>query len=97
MPGETGVTVVTTLVCFFNLHARLRVHRAPGIPCALYIERAERKQHLAQKTRGEIAKSCPSVIARSDLSAEAQRAKAEATKQSNSPLAARWIASLRSQ
>ena len=35
MPGETGVTVVTTLVCFFILHARLRAHRAPGIPCAL--------------------------------------------------------------
>jgi len=37
MPGETGVTVVTMLVCFtYHLHARLRVHRAPGIPCALY-------------------------------------------------------------
>ncbi len=27
--------VVTTLVCFFILHARLRVQRAPGFPCAL--------------------------------------------------------------
>ena len=35
MPDDLGVTVVTTLVCFFILHARLRVHRAPGIPCAL--------------------------------------------------------------
>jgi len=35
MPGEPGVTVVTLLVCFFILHARLRAHRAPGIPCAL--------------------------------------------------------------
>ena len=35
MPGEPGVTVVTILVCFFILHARLRAHRAPGIPCAL--------------------------------------------------------------
>src|SRR5260370_41662969 len=35
MPGETGVTVVTTLVCFIHLHARLRVHWASGIPCAL--------------------------------------------------------------
>src|SRR5947199_10472277 len=35
MPGVPGVTVVTMLVCFFILHARLRVHRAPGIPCAL--------------------------------------------------------------
>src|SRR5437763_2630497 len=32
MPGVTGVTVVTMLVCFFILHARLRAHRAPGIP-----------------------------------------------------------------
>src|ERR1700723_1929268 len=31
----SGVTVVTTLVCFFTLHTRLRAHRAPGIPCAL--------------------------------------------------------------
>src|SRR2546421_7726738 len=36
MPGVSGVTVVTTLVCFFILHARLRAHRAPGIPCALF-------------------------------------------------------------
>jgi len=35
MPGSSGVTVVTMLVCFFHLHARLRAHRAPGIPCAL--------------------------------------------------------------
>jgi hypothetical protein len=26
MPGETGVTVVTTLVCFVIFHARLRAH-----------------------------------------------------------------------
>src|SRR6185437_13439102 len=36
MPDEPGVTVVTTLVCFFILHARLRAQRAPGIPCALF-------------------------------------------------------------
>jgi hypothetical protein len=35
MPGESGVTVVTMLVCFFILRTRLRVQRAPGIPCAL--------------------------------------------------------------
>jgi hypothetical protein len=35
MPGDSGVTVVTTLVCFFTLPARLRAHQAPGIPCAL--------------------------------------------------------------
>src|ERR1700722_2969521 len=38
MSGETDVTVVTTLVCFFHLHARLRAQRAPGIPCALCFE-----------------------------------------------------------
>src|ERR1700759_4228587 len=37
------------------------------------------------------------VIARSDLSAEARRAKAGATKQSISQLVLAWIASLRSQ
>jgi hypothetical protein len=35
MPDDGVVPVVTTLVCFFHLHARLRVHVAPGIPCAL--------------------------------------------------------------
>src|SRR5882757_7982055 len=35
MPGDSGVTVVTMLVCFFILHTRLRAQRAPGIPCAL--------------------------------------------------------------
>jgi hypothetical protein len=35
MPGVSGVTVVTTLVCFYHLHTRLRAQRAPGIPCAL--------------------------------------------------------------
>jgi hypothetical protein len=35
MPDESGVTVVTMLVCFFILHARPRARRAPGIPCAL--------------------------------------------------------------
>src|SRR5205823_8805333 len=33
----SGVTVVTTLVCFVLFsHARLRAHWAPGIPCALF-------------------------------------------------------------
>src|SRR5580698_5394436 len=39
MPGDSGEPVVTTLVCFFILHARLRVHRAPGISCALCYQR----------------------------------------------------------
>jgi hypothetical protein len=35
MPDRFGEPVVTTLVCFLYLHARLRVREAPGIPCAL--------------------------------------------------------------
>jgi hypothetical protein len=39
MPGDSGATVVTTLVWFvFISHARLRVHRVPGIPHALLIQ-----------------------------------------------------------
>jgi len=37
MPECFGEPVVTTLACFFHLHARLRVRQAPGIPCALFI------------------------------------------------------------
>src|SRR5438874_8672865 len=36
MPGCSGEPVVTTSCAFYFLHARLRVQRAPGIPCALY-------------------------------------------------------------
>src|SRR5882757_10019196 len=33
MPGRSGVTVVTMLVCLLShLHMRLRVHQAPGFP-----------------------------------------------------------------
>jgi hypothetical protein len=36
MPGQSGEPTVTMLVCSLQLsHARLRVHRAPGIPHAL--------------------------------------------------------------
>ena len=72
MPGESGVTVVTMLVCFFILHARLRVHRAPGIPCAPIF--SGRKIHaqlgrIASRDRGgvlEIANQYFAVIARSE-------------------------------
>src|SRR6476646_1111130 len=40
MPGRSGEPVVTTLGCLFLSAPRLRVHRAPGIPCALLFERA---------------------------------------------------------
>src|SRR6266403_3267965 len=41
MPGRSGVTVVTNSYACFILHARLRAHRAPGIPCALSFEGRE--------------------------------------------------------
>src|SRR5260370_7970648 len=37
MPGETGVTVVTMLVCLFYFARESATHRAPCIPCALLI------------------------------------------------------------
>ncbi len=41
-PGRSGEPVVTTLVYFdFLSYARLRVHRAPGFPCALCYLRAD--------------------------------------------------------
>src|SRR5712672_1222627 len=55
MPGRSGVTVVTMLVCFFHLHARLRVHRAPGIPSALCYQRGETV--LANLWRNRAARS----------------------------------------
>ena len=48
---------VTTLVCFFISHARLRVQQAPGIPHALCFGRRITRQKLA-RTCGEIAKLC---------------------------------------
>src|SRR3954463_8209207 len=58
MPGEAGVTVVTMLVCFFILHARLRARRAPGIPCALMLFWGERFMHRSGASRREMAEVC---------------------------------------
>ena len=81
MPGCSGVTRgdYTRVLCFLS-HARLRAHRAPGIPCALVSEGAGPKRKPRAKTCGEIAKLCPPSL-------RAQR------KQSTFPLAAPWIAS----
>jgi len=47
------------LVCFFTLHARLRVHWAPGFPCALYSgDGSQESEQNSRETRGEIAKLC---------------------------------------
>src|SRR5882724_10236017 len=56
MPGRSGVTVVTMLVCLFFFHTRLRAHRAPGIPCALYFW-AKGFMYNSGASRREIAES----------------------------------------
>jgi hypothetical protein len=60
MPGESGGPVVTTLVCLpYHLHARLRVHWAPGIPHALYSKErrnsfCKTRAHRAARSRSHI-------------------------------------------
>ena len=61
MPGDSGEPVVTTLVClFYYLHARLRVHRAPGISCALFIGGMNDVCTTRAKSRRGNAESCSS-------------------------------------
>jgi hypothetical protein len=55
MPGDSGVTVVTMLVCFFHLHMRPRAHRASGIPCALMFSQGQtsgKPRARARRDRG---------------------------------------------
>src|SRR5258705_9279966 len=52
MSVDPSEPVVTTLVCFFNLHARLRVQLAPGIPCALCLSRGTILQSSGASRRG---------------------------------------------
>jgi hypothetical protein len=58
MPDPFGEPVVTILACFSLSHARLRVHRAPGIPCALRFPSRARKANLVRTGSG-IANPCP--------------------------------------
>src|ERR1700682_6440918 len=85
MPGESGVTVVTMLVCFIYF-----AREAAGALSARHSPRplfflGERFMHnsgaFAPRDCGHVSGFY--VIARSDLSAVAQRAKAKATKQSS--------------
>jgi hypothetical protein len=63
MPGDPGVPVVTTLVCsLHHLHARLRVHWAPGIPHALFFQGRKIPANLG-RSRRENAEACFDVIA----------------------------------
>ncbi len=56
MPGFSGEPVVTTLVCLLHiLHARLWVHWAPGIPCALCFLWADGFCKNSDASRREIA------------------------------------------
>src|SRR5205814_8779006 len=57
MPGEPGVTVVTMLVCFFILHARLRAHCAPGFPAPSFLLGGTIGSN-SRKTGGENAEVC---------------------------------------
>src|SRR5690242_6215648 len=40
------------LACFLHLHARLRVLRAPGIPCSLFFRGTTTMHHLGTTCRG---------------------------------------------
>src|ERR1700738_1818358 len=78
MPGDSGVTVVTMLVCLFYFACE-----AAGASSARYSLRPLifEGRTFWQNSRGlsgEIAKPCLDVIARSNLSAVAQRATASA-------------------
>ena len=46
------------LVCFFYSHARLRVRRAPGFPCALSLLEGDGDANLGRELRRENAKLC---------------------------------------
>jgi hypothetical protein len=55
MPGVSGVTVVTNARAFYTARAAAGAS-APGIPCALYCERARNSGSNLAQTCGEIAK-----------------------------------------
>src|ERR1700730_6455961 len=60
MPDVSGASAVNTRVHthYPTAHTRLRVHWAPGIPRALYCERAGNSRSNLARTCGEIAKLC---------------------------------------
>ena len=81
MPGVSGVTVVTTLVRFFCCARGCGRIVRPAFPAPSVLREANELAKLG-RNRAAGMRSLD-VIARSDLSAVAQRAKAEATKQSS--------------
>jgi hypothetical protein len=65
MPGDAGVPVCS---CAFFLywHARSRVHRAPGISCALLIEGVRISWQNSGAWRREIAGLCHVIASASE-------------------------------
>src|SRR5579871_1445320 len=74
MPDRCGVPVVTLLVCFLCLHARLRASQTPGIPCALCfcaVSNLEKLGRSAPREREVLTRansSCPDLIRASSAS-----------------------------
>jgi hypothetical protein len=62
MPGDSGVTVVTTLVCFnlFRTRGCGRIKR-PAFPAPSEFQRAGRFRPNSREKRGEIAELCLNV------------------------------------
>src|ERR1700761_8695770 len=57
MPDRFGEPVVTNSCAFLSLHARLRVSRSPGIPCALSIRgtrACKPRAYLARREGGVV-------------------------------------------
>src|SRR5258707_13736970 len=52
MPGDSGVPVVTTLVCLLPLHTRLRVHRHPAFPTPSIFQGERFKHNSGASRRG---------------------------------------------
>ena len=59
MPECFGEPVVTMLVCFLFLRTRLRVRRAPGIPCALVSRKSVRMCERAVADQPPVAGTEP--------------------------------------
>jgi hypothetical protein len=60
------------MLCFI-LHARLRVHLASGIPCALFYRAYEKFLHTSGASRGEIAEACLVIASESEAISLRQR------------------------
>jgi hypothetical protein len=88
--GSLRRTCGDLLVCFSFSHTRLRVHRTPGLPCALYFSRDKVDAQLGRKTCRGIVELCASVITR-----ESGRSSIPETLVINREAAAYWIPRLR--